>query len=1116
MKLFQFLQRCVLVAALTLAGVICTSAQDLPAVTIDVKNVSLESVLKNLEGQTKFRFSYKSDDVDNFPKVTVQAKSAALNQVLDKIFTGSSLSYNVVNKKLIAIVPVKGAAAANATAATGRILDREGQAVIGASVRAQGAKTGSVTNVDGEFYLADVPVGTMLVFSAVGYQPTEKKWTGTPLQVEMYDDLTNLDEVVVVGYSTTTKRDLISSVSQVKSDQMPGLPSTNIVQNLAGRSPGMIVTQSGGGVNARPSISIRGGGTPLYVIDGVIRTEDDFANIAPSDIKDISILKDASATAVYGSRASNGIVQVTTNMGFEGKPTVDFDATYSWSQPSNWPQKMHSYDRAYYGNLARFNDGFEEGYFSDEAIEAMRTGSDPLNFSDTDWRKLVCRDWSPMSKYNVRVSGGSTINKYFVSLGHIDRDGIYRAGTNWMKRTNFRLSDNMFIQPIGLHVNTAIDGYYQVDNHPYSSIAGDAGRIFMLINNARPTLPGVNKYGLPANVNDNSVAAAQAENGYKRNHWAVINGKADLIWDCLWVDGLSLRYSGNYRYFNTNRKNWRKDGPVYDYDSDVPVIAAKPELSMSSDYGYGYTNQVFVQYNNKFGDHRVGALFGYEDYYEKGTSISVSRTNYDFPIDQVTVGPEAGQTTGGSEAELGRAAWIGQVKYSYADKYLVEGSMRHDGSDRFAPGHRWGTFYSGSLGWRVTQEKFMQEVVNRNIFNELKLRASYGETGLDESAGRFAYLTSYSMDSKGYVVDGKYASTFTEGSLPSPDLTWYTTHQTDIGIDFSSLATRLYGSVDYFYYTTKGYLVNPTGQSYLNTMIGIGMPRVSSDSEFRREGVEFQLGWRDRVADFSYDVSANFTWYSRMWARIADEAESAYLNPYTRHQQRVENYYGLLYHNLGYYNSAEEVMYSPAINGCLNTGYMTAGDIRYEDTNGDGKIDGNDQRYLGSQTTPHGQFGININLGYKGFYLTALFQGSTSFDMYIPGSAAMQTGQATNMPVMFWYQTDTWTKDNRDAQYPRLMSNTPDNGNNNYQSSDFWLVDGAYLRLKDVQFGYDFKYSVLKKVNWLTRCKLGLSGQNIFTISQAKKYGLDPETGSTTNFAYPVERVLAVTLNVGF
>lgn len=409
----------------------------------------------------------------------------------------------------------------------------------------------------------------------------------------------------------------------------------------------------------------------------------------------------------------------------------------------------------------------------------------------------------------------------------------------------------------------------------------------------------------------------------------------------------------------------------------------------------------------------------------------------------------------------------------------------------------------------------MKSLVEKNIFNSLKLRASYGQTGLDSSAGRFAYLTSYSLNNQAYVINGKYVPGFSEGSLPSPDLTWYTTRQTDIGFDFASLNNRLYGSFDYFYYSTKGYLQSPTGESYLNTSIGIGLPRVKSDSEFRREGWELQLGWRSNVGDLKYDISGNFTYFDQLWALNRSESESSYMNPYTRQQQQ-KGYYGVMLKNLGYYKNADDVLNSPGLVSGLNSGYLTAGDIKYQDTNGNGKIDGGDQRRLGKASMPRGQFGINMNFQYKGFYLSMLFQGSTNFGMYIPGSAAMQTGQAGTLPVAFDYQTDTWTPNNRDAKYPRLMANTSLNSNNNYQGSDFWLINGAYLRMKDFQFGYDLKHSLLRSVAWLSRAKVGISGQNIFTISQATKFGLDPENSSAENYGYPVERVIAFTINLGF
>ena len=1000
----------------------------------------------------------------------------------------------------------------------GVVKDAAGEPIIGASVSVKGTKNAAVTDLDGNFTLSDVNKGTTIEITYIGYITREIKWNGKDLDVTLSEDTQGLDEVVVVGYGSSKKRDLIASVSTVKAEEMSNIPVTNIAQGLAGRSPGLIVQANGGGVNATPSISIRGGGTPLFVIDGVVRSDVDFRNLSPDDIESMSILKDASATAVYGSRASNGIVQVVTKSGKAGRISIDYDFNMSFSQPSNWPKQMHSYERAEWANIAKNNDllnGAKNDVFTAEAIQKMRDGSDPLNFGDTDWRDLVLRDWAPQTKHTVRLTGGSETNQFYVSLGHIDQNSLYRSDNHWMKRTTFRLAENTKIKPIGLQVNVAIDGYRQEDTHPYTSTSSSYYNVFSHIKNKSPLTPGVNKYGLPYNVTDNPVAETAKDAGYNRGITNVVNGKGELIWNCLWVDGLRVRLASNYRYYGTSTKQWRKDAAQYDWESDVAQYAGKPQLYHNSSTGYSYTNQAFVEYAQQFGKHSVSAIGGFEQYYEKGESYSAQRVNYDFPIDQMGVGPANDMTNGGSEAELGRAAWIGQAKYNYDNKYYVEGSLRYDGSDCFAPGHRWGAFFSGALGWVVSSEKFMQPLVEKNIINSLKLRASYGETGLDSSAGRFGYLTSYSLNNQAYVIKNKYVPGFSEGSLPSPDLTWYTTRQTDIGFDFASLNNRLYGSLDYFYYSTKGYLTTPTGESYLNTAIGIGLPRIKSDSEYRRAGWEVQLGWRSNIGALKYDISANLTYFDALWALNRDEAESSYMNPYTRSQQQ-KGYYDAMLKNLGYYKDANDVLNSPGVNSALNSGYLTAGDVKYADINGNGMIDNGDKRRLGKNHTPRGQYGINMNFQYKGFYLSMLFQGSTAFDMYLSGVTTMQTGQAGQLPVAYKDQEDSWTPGTTNAKYPRLMANTGLNANNNYQYSDFWLVNGAYLRMKDFQFGYDFKHVLLRGVSWLTRAKVGISGQNIFTISQATKYGLDPENSSTEGYGYPVERVLALTVNLGF
>ncbi len=996
----------------------------------------------------------------------------------------------------------------------GFVKDKTGEPVIGASVVVKGTNNGTITGFDGEFNISNVKKGDIIQISFVGFKTIETKWTGVPLEVTLSEDTELLDEVVVVGYGSTTKRDMIASVSTVKAEQISNIPATNIAQGLAGRSPGLIVTANGGGINSTPSISIRGGGEPLYVIDGIIRSKDDFVNLSPDDINAMSILKDASATAVYGSRASNGIIQVTTKGGKEGKASIEYDFNASFAQPSIWPETMNTWDRAHYANIGRQNDGLDPIY-SDEAIQAMKDGSDPLTYNNTKWRDLVLRNWAPQMKHTVRINGGTENNKYYVSLGRIDQNSLYKSDTHWMKRTNFRLANSAFIKSIGLHVNTSIDGYVQIQNHPYTSSASGYYQVFSHINNQNPLKPGINKHGLPYMIQDNPVAETASDAGFVKNKNNVINGKGELVWDCLWVEGLKVRAASNYRHYSQTIKSWRKDAAKYDWDSTTPQYDNKPLLKHDANTGYSFTNQIFLDYSNTFGNHSISVLGGFEQYYERTEGYWSRREDYTFDIPQMSVGDVNSQTNDGWEAELGRAAWIGQLKYNYKNKYYAEGSIRYDGSDRFAPGKRWGAFFSGSLGWVITEEKFMQDLVKKNILNSLKLRASYGETGLDSDAGRFQYMTTYNLDPYALVVNGKYVPGFSEGNLPSPDLTWYTTRQFDLGLDFSSLNSRLYGSIDYFYYSTKGYLMAPKGESYLNTALGIGLPNVKSNSELRREGFELQLGWRDNIGDFKYDISTNITFYNQLWALKEDEGETARMNPYHREQQRLMNTSGLRLQNLGFYQNAEQIYNSAGDPNAFNTGYLTAGDIQYKDVNGDGQITGEDMRFIGKSGAPRGQFGININLSYKGFYLSTLFQGSTAFDKSIPGSLGMQTGQAGTLPVMFDHQTDFWTPDNRDAQYPRLMSNTGLNNNYNYLNSDFWLVNGAYLRMKDFQFGYDFKYKLLKGINWLTRAKVGISGQNIFTISKLTKYGIDPE-GDAQNYGYPVERTIAFTLNLGF
>jgi TonB-linked SusC/RagA family outer membrane protein len=969
---------------------------------------------------------------------------------------------------------------------SGKVVDVNGEPLIGVSVLERGTNAGVTTNVNGAFTIT-VKQGATLQFSYVGFNTLNLK-AAKGMKVTMQEDVKALDELVIVGYGSTTKRNLISSVSQVKSKELTDLPITNITQGLAGRSPGLIVQGAGGGINKQSTISIRGGGTPLIVIDGVIRDYSDFVALDPNDIESMSILKDASATAVYGSRATNGIMQVVTKKGKAGRPVIEYSLNQSWSQPVIMPEKLSSYQIAKYRNEALANDGLTAAYSEDD-LKMYQDGSDPQNHPNTNWKKLVLRNFAPQTKHNVSMTGGNETHQYYASLGYVDQNSLFKSDTHWMKRTNFKLAETAIWKETGLKIDVGIDGYTQHTRTPYDHTGyGNYWYIFSHVINRSPMGNGLNKYGQVLGAADNPIAETSKDAGYHNDRTSEVAGTGNVVWNLPWVKGLDVRATGNYRFYQDDNKYWQKDADSHDWDSKEPISGGLPSLSQSMSTSRTWTLQYFAEYNNKFGLHNISALGGYEMSYNYGHSMGLSRDSYVFNVDQISAGPATTMQNSGSEWESGRAGWIGQVKYNYAERYFAEGSVRYDGSDNFRKGHRWGTFYSGALGWLASDEAFMKTLKEKNIINMLKIRTSYGEVGLDNwsspySISRYSYLASYNLNGTGYVANGVYVPTFTEGSLPSTEITWFTTKQFDAGFDFTSLNDRLYGMFDYFYYQTKGFLYAPDQLKVGYTdPLGTSLAKVKTDGQHRRAGFEVQIGWRDNFGDLKYDVSFNYTHFDQLWARNPVESLAAKKNPYQRTTQQT-GYYDVMYKCLGFFKDADDVKNSAKP---LNSSNLTAGDLKYYDYNGDGVITDADKMRRGKSSFPRGNYGLNINLSYKGISFSTLFQGATSFDMYLGDTYAMQSSQTFTSPF-FKFQRDYWTPTNTDAKFPRLVSSNGINNNNNTLYSDFWLINGAYFRMKDIRIAYDLKYKLLKNVNWLSKCVVGFSGQNIFTISKATR-----------------------------
>lgn len=993
---------------------------------------------------------------------------------------------------------------------SGKVSDEFGEPIIGASVKIKGSSTGTISNLDGEFTI-NAARGNTLEISFIGYKTQEVLVSkNRDYRITLEEDTKALDEVIVIGYGTTSKRKTTAAIASVNAEDITKAPTANITQSLAGRAPGLLINTSGGGLNNFSSISIRGGADPLFVIDDVISEKRDFQNLNAEDIDQITILKDAASTAVYGARAADGIVMVVTKQGKTGKMSINYNFSHNWSQPANMPKKVNAYDAAYYLNMSKTNDGLSPNYTGDE-LELFRNGTDPQNYANTDWQKVCLNNFAPEMQHNLTFTGGSEKVKAYTSLGIYDQQALYKFDTNNYKRYNFRNNIVMDFKEIGVKVISSLEAYMSDLNMPNSNSGNSYYHTWGHIQNKSPFEKAYNKNGQIYDVADNPLLEISPEAGYTKSEIFSAIANLSLEWTVPYVPGLRLKALGNYRINNDKTKSWQKSPVAYNWDGTEKTTPANPSLTKSFWNWSAYTVQAFANYDRTFNKvHTLSATAGIEAYKSFQEDSWLSREQYLLDVDQINPGPVSSAKNGSTERELARAGVVARLKYDYASKYVGEFSMRYDGSDNFPRGNRWGTFYAGSLAWVVSEEDFWKPLKDQHIFDQFKVRGSYGEIGSD-NIGRYSYLQSYSLSDRGYLLNGSWYPGFSEGALVSKDITWFTTRDFNIGFDFGSLNNRLSGSVDYFRKSTKGYLTSPSAVGY-TAPLGLDLPKVKSDGEFIRQGAEFILQWKEKRGDFEYTVSGNFTYFDQYWNINPNEAETDTKNPYKRNTQ-AKGYWGIGYNTEGFYKDQADIMNSPKRPSSVNLG---AGDLKYADFNGDGIIDGADQHRIGKNGSPRGQYGFNVDLNYKGWFMSMLWQGATSADLYM-GNMIQGNGAASGyLPVIYDFQTDVWTPDNTDARYPRLRSTSGYNGSNNYGSSDFWLVNTGYLRLKTLSIGYDFKNRLLKKTAWLTKCNVSLNGYNLLTFSGATKFDIDPEVGDGNLYTYPVSRVYAVSVSLGF
>ncbi len=996
---------------------------------------------------------------------------------------------------------------------TGKVSEATG-AIPGVSVRIKGTNQGTLTNEEGRFTL-QAGVGDTLVFNHVSYVTQEIAVRNTaPVNVTLVTTSQNVNEVVVVGYGTQKKATLTGSISVVKGADIVKSPQPNVSNALTGRFSGVMANNRSGEPGYDGSnILIRGQATTgnndvLIVVDGVPGQIGGLDRLDPNDIESISVLKDASA-AVYGSRAANGVILVTTKRGKTGKPVISYSFNQGFSSPTRLPKMADAPTYAsimneiqYYGNPS---GGMNQFYTADE-IQKFRDGSDPLLYPNTDWQKEALRKTALQNQHNLSVNGGSDNVRYYVSLGMIKQEGIYKQGVTDYHQYNFRSNIDADITK-RLKVSIYLSGRQEDRLYPITG----AGDIFRSIYRAYPTVAAIYPNGLPTSgiENNNPILQVTDIGGTNRNPTQVFNGILKGSYAIPGVEGLSLDGFFSIDKSWSFAKAFSKPYSVYTYDeasdsykktviggSNGAATLAEGQLNRSL-----VTSNIKLNYARQFGQHNISAFVAYEQSKTAQDSLGAYRMNFPTSLTpELSQGGAAAtdKNNSGNSYNFTRKSYFGRIAYNYQEKYLLEAQARIDGSSTFAKGNQYGFFPSVSAGWRISQEEWFKSSVG--FINDLKLRGSYGTLGND-NVGLFQSFDNYSFSNM-YVIGSAIHSGIDLTKLGNPNITWETAEKMDLGLNAQFLR---HFSLEFIYFKQKrsdiltqrnasipqvSGIVNPNGSDPLVPSENIG--KVNSS------GIEATLGYDNRTnSGVGYHISGNMT-YAKSKVIFIDEAAGTL--DYQRKTGRPLNT-DLLYNAIGIYRTADELTKYPHLTGAQ------LGDLIYEDYNGDGSITADDQTRTKYTNVPEVTYGVVMGVDYKGFDVSLVLAGQTHVSQYVlPESGTIGNFYSS-------WADNRWSPSNGGGSYPRVDERASSSINGGLYRNSFWLNNASFIRLKNVEVGYNLNAGILSRMK-ISGLRIYANAFNLFTITNVKDY--DPEGSSNSGQFYPQQRIVNVGANVKF
>ena len=1113
------------------------------------KLVSLKNVLINLEDQHQVRFNYASDLVERKDIfIDVSKLSADLDKSLTEILSPLNLRYERINEKIIGIYPkevkpndqegkksekvtessfyaelvekLDRKALANSRrlmvqTITGKVTDENDDGLPGVNVLVKNTTVGTVTDIDGNYRINAPDDAQTLVFSSVGYT-TEEVNIGdrTIINLSMVPDIKSLSEVVVVGYGTQRKSDLTGAISSVEPEEITRLSERRLETALQGRAAGVQVTRTEGNPGASAAINIRGAGSigntePLWIVDGVPMDPGNFFNL--NDVESIEILKDASAAAIYGARAAHGVILVTTKRGSEGRVKVNFNAQVGQRNPRPLPDMLDT-----------------QGFVDRSSVARMNAGQDPepaWNFPatlpNTNWVEEIFSGSGIEQMYNLSISGGNENAQFFVSGAYDREEGI--MVDNWFERYAVRAnSDYKLGNRVRVGQSLLIS---RTRENPTANDGGDLQTVFRAIP-IMPVRDPENPFGgwgtAPSYFQGPNPLAQQLQQD-RLNIVNRINGNAYAEVDIL--DGLNLRGSVGVNIAAVNNETFQE---AFNYGALSNPINS---LSLRSRDLEQLNTNLVLTYTKSLGKHDFTVLGGYERFVSNG--VDFTATAQDFPINSARSFALATGTVDISERntiddQYRLQSFFGRINYTFANKYLLTANVRRDGSSRFGAANQYGIFPSVSVGWRIIEENFMQDV---SWLSNLKLRASYGVLGSDR-IGDYIFSPTYRNSRSTYVFDptgvegGNKVRGFYLRRFPNQEIKWEEIVQTDIGLDIGFMEGRFNLTADYYIKNTTDMLIGvPLPPSF-----GVSRARNNPESteinfgEVENRGFELSLNYRQNVGDWNFDITGNAAW-NQNEVRLLTENQQIFSGggghgyngsvSITEAGRPMGTFFGLVADGIFQDQAEIDALNEAAPDGVYQVNETSPGDLRYRDVNGDGEVTADDRTYIGNPW-PALTYGLNTTINYKGFDFTLFLQGVQGVELFNAPKAYTRTVFSDYNSSTLAYEA--WTAENPTA-HPRLIATDP-NGNFR-QPSTYHVEDGSFLRVRNVQLGYSFPQALLDNVG-MTSARVFLNAQNILTFTQYE--GIDPEIGHGSNIQrgidhyrqYPMSTLVSAGVQVGF